>query len=75
MARQFPLTAQLVADLFLAVEQEDPEATFSAARALAARIGAPAAIALARGLIDDRRLTFEGRAAPGEQLQPVVLCA
>ncbi|HMQ30480.1 MAG TPA: hypothetical protein PKD53_07105 [Chloroflexaceae bacterium] len=75
MARQIPLTAQLVADLFLAIEQEDPAATFSAARALAARIGEPAAMALARGLIADRRVTAEALAAAGEPPRLVVSCA
>jgi hypothetical protein len=64
MAYDMPLTAQLVADLFLAIDQEDAAATFAAARALAARIGEPAALALARGLLADRRWVDRGEGAP-----------
>lgn len=66
MAYHIPLTAQLVADLFIAIEQEDAPATFTAARALAARIGEQAALALARALLADRRGT------PGPELVPAL---
>lgn len=77
MARPIPLTAQLVADLFLAIDAEDPAATFAAARALAARIGEPAALALARGLIADRRWPeiAEPHPLPAEGGQLTVACA
>jgi hypothetical protein len=54
MTQRNPLTAQLVADLFLAIDREDPVATFGAAHALGSRIGNSAALALARGLVADR---------------------
>lgn len=76
MARPHPFTAQLVADLFLAIDQEDPAATFAAARALAARIGEPAALALARGLIADHRWQASHEALiPAEGAPRPVPCA
>lgn len=77
MARSTLLTAQLVADLFLAIDENDPAATFAAARALAGRIGEPATLALARGLLDDRRELFSAYAASpaGESAPHVVSCA
>ena len=76
MAYPIPLTAQLVADLFIAIDSEDPAATFAAARALAARIGEPATLALARALIADRRgaPSHEVMAVP-ERAHPVAHCA
>lgn len=75
MAR-LPMTAQLVADLFLAIDQEDPIATFAAARALAVRIGEPAALALARGLLADRRWAQTPEPVPqAEVAQLTVACA
>ncbi len=59
MMHQMPLTAQLVADLFISIEHDDPPATFAAIRALSERIGTPAAVALARGLLSDRPRLIE----------------
>lgn len=77
MAHPSPLTAQLVADLFLAIDQDDPAATFAAARALADRIGEPAALALARGLIADHRWPggFDPVLVTGEGILRTVRCA
>lgn len=75
MAHYPPLTAQLVADLFLAIDRDDPAATFTAARALAARIGEPAAIALARGLVADRRWPAPAMPPTLETLGLTVACA
>ncbi len=59
MGCHLPLTAQLVADLFLAIEQDDPLAARLATQALAKRIGVSAAVALAAALIADRSLPPE----------------
>lgn len=59
MGHHVPLTAQLVADLFLAIEQDDPLAARLATQALARRIGVSAAVALAAALIADRSLPPE----------------
>jgi hypothetical protein len=77
MARPNPLTAQLVADLFLAIDEEDPAGTFAAARALAGRIGEPAALALARGLLADRRWSQTPEVLPlaAEAAQLPISCA
>jgi GAF domain-containing protein len=58
MARQSPLATQLVADLFVAIEECDPLATLEATQALADRIGSQAAVALARALLADRRTSM-----------------
>ena len=55
MARQLPLATQLVADLFVAIEEHDPLATLEATQALADRIGMQAATALSRALLSDHR--------------------
>lgn len=55
MARQIPLATQLVADLFVAIEEHDPLATLAATHALADRIGTQAATALASALLVDHR--------------------
>jgi hypothetical protein len=72
MARQFPLATQLIADLFVAIEQDDPLATLQATQALAERVGSQAATAIAIALLADRRdphgvhsfAPFEGYAVP-----------
>jgi hypothetical protein len=76
MAYPIPFTAQLIADLFIAIDDDDPAATFAAARALGARIGEPAALAVARALLADRRgvPSLEVMAAP-EQAHLTVSCA
>ena len=77
MARPFPLTAQLLTDLFLAIDQDDAVAAFAAVRALAGRIGSPAAVAVARGLLDDHHWahTPEPIAPPVETVARKVSCA
>lgn len=54
MARTLPLAAQLIADLFVAIEQDDLVATLEATHALADRIGVEAASAISRALLADR---------------------
>jgi hypothetical protein len=55
MARQIPLAAQLIADLFVAIDQNDPLATLEATQALADRVGSEAATAITRALLADQR--------------------
>lgn len=76
MARQTPLATQLVADLFVAIEEHDPLATLEATQALADRIGSQAAIALARALLADQRLpAIDPIVARGDTTFQPVVCA
>lgn len=75
MAYPIPLTAQLVADLFLAIEQEDPLGARLATQALAERIGMAAATALAAALIADRALPPEQTTHLPEWNAALVRCA
>lgn len=70
-----PLTAQLVADLFLAIEQDDPLAARLATQALAKRIGVSAAIALAAALIADRTLPSDEPSRLSARNAGLVRCA
>jgi len=72
MARQIPLATQLVADLFVAIEEHDPLATLKATQALADRIGMHAATALASALLVDHRSPISTeRLASAELFRPV----
>ena len=77
MARQIPLAAQLIADLFVAIEQNDPLATLEATQALADRVGSQAATAITRALLADHRRqgTPETYAPMGEVPAMLVHCA
>lgn len=74
MARELPLAAQLIADLFVAIEQDDFLATMEATDALAERIGLDAASAVSRALLADRRLP-DLPAAPRAEPARLVACA
>lgn len=56
MAKQSPFVAQLIADLFVSIEQDDPLGTLEATHALAERLGSNAATAIAHALLADHRL-------------------
>jgi hypothetical protein len=78
MARQIMPAAQIIADLFVAIEQDDPLATLEAAQALADRVGSQAAAAITRALLaDHRRPTAPETFAPGlsDAGFPLVSCA
>lgn len=75
MAYPTPLTAQLVADLFLAIEQDDVLAARIATQALAKRIGMAAASSLAAALLADRALPPEHTSHLPEWNAALVRCA
>lgn len=78
MARLIMPVAQIIADLFVAIEQDDPMATLEAAQALADRVGSQAATTITRALLaDHRRPAAPETFAPAgaDPIFPMVPCA
>lgn len=77
MARRMLPVAQIIADLFVAIEQDDPLATLEATQALADRVGSQAATTIARALLADHRRPAapETFAPGGDAFFPLVPCA
>jgi hypothetical protein len=70
MARQTTPVAELIADLFVAIEQDDPLGTLEATQALAERVGAHAATSITRALLADHRRPVPVHAIAAESFPP-----